>query len=353
MRPLHDRHVHPRFISVYEILIWLIYVGIFKYGNYVSSEALPRLRTNFPFPELILFSAAMTLYVIPYYRLIGPYFLEKKQYAWLFLVTLLYFVFFANYFNRGIIWLFSTFHHHPVLTIFYKQALTGGVRLQTLLMDLLAFLSVMFMRYSFTNERKKHALEKDNLELQLETLKAQLHPHFLFNMLNSIYGMSLAGSAETSSYILRLSDMMRYMLYDCRQHRVPLEKDIEFLHNYLQMEKKRYPDAAISFTTEGEQEGKTIAPLLLIPFMENSFKHGAHRINAHAFIKGSLSITDNALLFELANSKLPVMPEQPGRYGGVGIGNVQKRLALYYPGRHTLTINGDSDIYTVHLTIQL
>lgn len=352
MHLFNSRNNNIRFISIYEILIWFIYVCIFKYGNYVSSNALPRMRMNFPFPQLILFAMAMTLYVVPYYRLIGPYFLRKQQYALLFIVSLLYFLFFARYINLGVIYLFNSFNTDPVLSAFFKQEATG-LKLQTVLMDMLAFLSVMFMRYSFTNERKRHALEKDNLVLQLETLKAQLHPHFLFNMLNSIYGMSLTGSAETSSYILRLSDMMRYMLYDCRQHLVPLEKDIEFLHNYLEMEKKRYPDAAISFTTEGHPGNKTIAPLLLIPFMENSFKHGAHRISANAFIKGSLTITDNALLFSLSNSILSVSQEQKNTYGGVGIENVQKRLALYYPHQHTLTIRQEADVYTVHLKIEL
>jgi LytS/YehU family sensor histidine kinase len=210
------------------------------------------------------------------------------------------------------------------------------------------------MRYAFETEQKKHALERDNLVLQLETLKAQLHPHFLFNTLNSLYGMSLTGEPDTPAYILRLSDMMRYILYDCQQNQVPLEKDIEFLDNYLEMEKKRYPQANITFTVEHLGNDKqTIAPLLLIPFLENSFKHGSHRVMDSGLIEGKLVISGSQLHFHLSNSVILSTLQQKTKYGGVGIENVQKRLSLYYPGRHELQISHDENKYTVNLKIAL
>ena len=351
-----------RYISVYEILVWLIYVCIYKYSDYASSAYLPRLRTNFPFPELILYSVATTLYVVPFYRAIGPFFLKKKWHAWLFLITILYFLFVPKWCNYAVSYVFLEMNHNPAMSSFYEKEFAWylqsvknmGVKTNVLLTDLLAFFSVMFMRYAFETEQKKHALEKDNLVLQLETLKAQLHPHFLFNTLNSIYGMSLTGEPDTPAYILRLSDMMRYILYDCRQNQVPLEKDIEFLDNYLEMEKKRYPQANITFTVErAGNDPQLIAPLLLIPFLENCFKHGSHRVMDSGLIEGKLIIDGTQLDFHLRNSVILSTPQQKAKYGGVGIDNVRKRLALYYPGRHELQIAHDESMYTVHLKISL
>ncbi|MBN8879193.1 MAG: sensor histidine kinase [Sphingobacteriales bacterium] len=351
-----------RYISVYEILVWFVYVCIYKYALYASNPYIPRLRTNFPFPELILYSIAITLYVVPFYRFIGPYFLKKKWHVWLFFVTLAYFIFVSQWSNYVVSYIFQETNHNASLNLFYQmehswyQHTQGGkgVKINELLTDLLAFFSVLFMRYAFETEEKKHALEKDNLVLQLETLKAQLHPHFLFNTLNSLYGMSLTGEPDTPAYILRLSNMMRYILYDCQQNQVTLEKDLEFLDNYLEMEKKRYPQANISFIVEHSgNDNQAIAPLLLIPFLENSFKHGSHRIMDSGFIEGKLSVTGSQLHFHLSNSVILTTPQQKTKYGGVGIENVQKRLALYYPGRHELQISHDDTHYTVNLKIAL
>lgn len=347
-----------RYISVYEILVWLAYVCLYKYSVAASSPFLPHVRMNFPFPELILYSIATTLYVIPIYRWIGPYFLKKKWHVVLFFVTLAYFIFVSRWANQAVSYVFMETHRtDTAMGMFYEMEYNlyrHTIKLNELLTDLLAFFSVMFMRYAFETEQKKHALEKDNLVLQLETLKAQLHPHFLFNTLNSLYGMSLTGEPDTPAYILRLSNMMRYILYDCQQNQVALEKDIEFLDNYLEMEKKRYPQANISFTVErGDDNNQMIAPLLLIPFLENSFKHGSHRIMDSGFIEGKLSITGQQLHFQLSNSVILSTLQQKTKYGGVGIKNVRKRLALYYPGRHELQISHDETMYTVNLKIAL
>lgn len=360
---LSEKKQHnARFVIVYELLIWLIYVVIYKYGTLVERQDLPRMRTNFPFPQLMLYAVATTLYVIPFYRWLGPYFLKRKQHWRLFLATLVYFIFVPKWCNWLVTLVFKELDTSTAVAIFYQhkyhwysQALFSRMlEMHTLLTDLLAFFSVLFVRYAFENELRRIAVENDNLQLQLETLKAQLQPHFLFNTLNSIYGMSLTGAPETPDFILRLSDMMRYVLYDCRTNKVTLDKDLAFLNNYLEMEKKRYPQAAIEFSVQaGAAERKMIAPLLVIPFMENSFKHGSHRINDNGFIKGVLEVKDGVLSFTLSNSALINTAPPKDQYGGVGIVNVNKRLELYYPSRHTLTITSTEAMYSVHLTIQL
>ncbi|ASZ10996.1 sensor histidine kinase [Chitinophaga pendula] len=348
-------------ISVYEILVWIIYVCLYKYSELAGDSWLPRLRTNFPFPILIPFAIATTAYVIPFYRLIGPWLLKKRQYTALFFTTIAWFVFIPKWVNWFMAALFRFLNHNPVMTVFWEKQfawfdhalMTRGMQVTIILTDMLAFFSVMFMRYAFSAEKQRHVLEKDNLVLQLETLKAQLHPHFLFNTLNSIYGMSITGAKETPAFILRLSDMMRYILYDCQQNQVPVEKDLDFLDNYLEMEKKRYPMANIHFQIDRNSlQDLSIAPLLFIPFVENSFKHGAHRISDNGFVKGAITVTQNRVHFMISNSKVLITPMQSSYYGGVGLENAKKRLALYYPERHTLDITTDNHTYTVHLHIQ-
>ncbi|MBS1564634.1 MAG: sensor histidine kinase [Bacteroidetes bacterium] len=350
----------PKAPLVYELLVWLIYVCIFKYDHYLRTDLLPRLYVNWPFPQIILYSVCMTLYVIPFYRWIGPWLLRKQRYVLLFFVTIFYFAWFSKFCNWGVTWVFKELNTDPLATKFYDtyfhffSVMRRGIAFEAdvVPIDLLAFFSIMMMRYALFNERRKYELENDNLALQLETLKAQLHPHFLFNTLNNIYGMSLVNAEETPSYILRLSDMMRYVLYDCRQHFVPLEKDMQFLDNYLAMEKKRYPEANIDFSMSGDPGQLTIAPMLFIQFVENSFKHGAYRLQDTGFVKGRLEISDRKVHFHISNDILSA-PGKKNSQGGIGIENVQKRLEMYYPGRYTLDIQNDGQIFTVDLKIQL
>ena len=351
-----------RFISAYEVMIWFFFAGVYKYADFADNPELPRLRTNFPFPILFVYGIALTLYVIPYYRLIGPWFLKRKWYVLLFFFTIIYFIFVSRAWGYIVSYSFNKFNVNEAMQPFFQHELgffgfglkEGGWRLPEMMMDIMAFVSVMFLRHSVVLEQKKHNLETDNLQLQLQTLKMQLHPHFLFNTLNSIYGMSLVGEKETPSFILRLSDMMRYMLYDCRKNYVPLEKDVAFLKNYLEMEKKRYPDAAISVDIRNETKpAKEIAPLMFIPFLENAFKHGSQRVSDAGFIRGQLICYDKEVLFELSNSIWPDAPDTPTDYGGVGIENVKKRLELYYPGGYELHIRKTQGEYIVNLKISL
>ena len=349
-------------IPVYELLVWVVYVSLYKYGMTLETGGLPRVRMNFPFPQIILYSIATTLYVIPMYRWLGPLLLRKGRYVLLGLLSLVYFMYVMKWCNWAVAHLFKALNSDAVMDKFYAREVrwydlslwSPNLHGPEHLIDPLVFFSIMFMRWAFENERKRHDLERDHLVLQLETLKAQLHPHFLFNTLNSIYGMSLTGARETPTFILRLSDMMRYVLYECQGNQVSLDKDLAFVGNYLEMEKKRYPSADISFEIIApDREKIVIAPLLLIPFLENSFKHGSQRVEDNGFIRGRVAVSDGMLGFTLSNSVLVRMPGQRTPYGGVGIENVRKRLALYYPERHILEIRENDDVYTVDLKIRL
>jgi hypothetical protein len=352
-------------MNIYEWLVWLLYAGLYKYAYYLQMADIPSpQRPDFPHPRLILYAFALTLYIIPFYRWLAPSLLRRKRYLLLLLAIPVYFETVPKLGNYLVSRLFLEMNRQSPLVGFFSDQdhlhtiwlrHLAGWDLRVLLTDLIAFISVTFMRFAFENEEKRHLLEKDNLMLQLESLKAQLHPHFLFNTLNGLYGMSLAGAPETPEYILKLSDMMRYILYDCRHPAVPLEKDIAFLENYWKMEKKRYPHANIQLERTGdaiEDSQPTIAPLLLIPFVENSFKHGSHRITDKGSVFGRLILEKDKLHFLLENCVL-MSTKKETSYGGVGIENVRRRLELYYPGRHALSIHGDQHRFIIELSIQL
>ena len=357
-----------RFLLFYEAMIWIVYAGVYKYSIYLDrlatflrKEGLSHWpRDNFPYPGLSLFGIGMTLYIFPYYRWIAPGLLEKKRYGWFALATIGYVSvvprltdwlvtgIFAGLAGTGPLQLFyATLHREAAI----RLGRFAGWDLFILFTDVLAFLSLVFIRFGFANEQKRRQLEMENLHLQLESLKAQLHPHFLFNTLNSLYGMSLAGVPDTPGYILRLSDMMRYILYECGKSKVDLEADMAFVDNYVAMEKKRYPEADIAFEMRHDGSVKEITPLLFIPFVENGFKHGAHRIGDGGYIHGHLTIEEGVIRFYLKNNVFAA--GEPAPYGGVGIANVRKRLSLAYPARHELNLIRTEHEFHVNLVIRV
>ena len=193
--------------------------------------------------------------------------------------------------------------------------------------------------------------EKTNAELQL--LKAQVHPHFLFNTLNNIYFFTLTNSAQAPVMIKKLSDLLRYILHECDRPMVPLEKEIKMLQDYMALEKIRYAEQMqMTIETEGNPREKMIAPLLLIPFVENSFKHGASKMITQPWVTLNIKIEDNIIYFIIKNSQ-PLTTETVTTKGNIGLKNVTKRLELLYPGNHELKIVSEPDSFSVYLSLQL
>jgi two-component system, LytTR family, sensor histidine kinase AlgZ len=198
-------------------------------------------------------------------------------------------------------------------------------------------------------EWTKEQQEKTIAELQL--LKAQVHPHFLFNTLKNIYSFAMNGSPQTSGLILKLSSLLSYMLYDCKTEEVRLEKEIEIMKNYIDLEKERYNNRVeVSWRIEGEVNDKLIAPLLLLPFLENAFKHGVTEQIEKPWLGVDLSVKNGMLRCKIANSKSELISMNGI---GAGIENVKKRLAFLYPGTHELKINDEGDFFVVSMHIQL
>jgi sensor histidine kinase YesM len=194
-------------------------------------------------------------------------------------------------------------------------------------------------------------LQDSTLEAELKSLKAQINPHFLFNTLNNLYSLSLDSSPKTPEMILKLSDLMRYIIYECRENKVQSRKELDFIANYLSLEKLRLGDSVIvEFDVIGEPNVE-IAPLLFINFIENAFKHG--RKTDGSLIKVSFDFSvEQELTFCVENNIYGDSQPVNNEYSGIGIDNVKKRLHLLYPEKHKLTITSNNEKYSVQLNIQ-
>lgn len=196
-------------------------------------------------------------------------------------------------------------------------------------------------------------LEKEKSQAELKALKSQINPHFLFNSLNSIYSMARKESKEVPEKIVQLSDLMRHIIYESDTDFIALEKEVEMLQNYIDMQNLRSGKNQIVFNTIGEIKEKKIAPLLFLPFLENSFKHGMKGGAENAFVNIKLEVTGKVLHFEVENSKGQANDLLSDKYHGIGIENVRKRLEMIYPNQHKLNILDNEETFKVLLQVQL
>jgi len=219
-----------------------------------------------------------------------------------------------------------------------------------------AFAISTFIRMTgewFQGEQSKQFLENEKLESELGFLKSQISPHFLYNTLNNICSLARKKSDETENALIKLSDIMRYMMDDSREDKVLLSKEIEYLNNYIELQRLRISEKVkIGFTISGDPHSMMIEPMLLIPFVENAFKHGVSCVD-EAVISISMDTGKDHLhfnvenrIFKNANADLPSEP-------GIGLKNVRRRLELLYPGSHVLSVSEEGTTFRVDLTIRL
>ncbi len=193
-------------------------------------------------------------------------------------------------------------------------------------------------------------LEKLNAEVDF--LRAQVNPHFLFNILNNLYALTLKKSDMAPDVVLRLSAMMEYMLYDSNDDYVPLHKELSYLQSYIELERLRFSEGAIiDLNINNIADGKKIAPLLLLPLVENAFKHGLSKQTENAWLKVDISLVRQGLRLEVVNSK--PLHASPTTKGGIGLANLRKRLELLYPGRHQLEMEDQTNSFKAKLIIEL
>jgi LytS/YehU family sensor histidine kinase len=210
---------------------------------------------------------------------------------------------------------------------------------------------IKFFKYWNKKQQDWLYVQQEKTVAELQLLKAQVHPHFLFNTLNNIYSFSLENSPKTPGLILKLSSLLSYMLYDCKAAEVRLEKELQIMKNYIELERERYGNNIdISWNVTGEVRDKFIAPLMMLPFIENAFKHGTSEQIEKCWLSVDISVKENTLKAKISNSKNEYAVS---RNNGIGIANVKKRLAFIYPGSHELKLNDERDFFVVALLIQL
>lgn len=210
-----------------------------------------------------------------------------------------------------------------------------------------------FAKYLYLKEQRNLQLQKENAEAQLKLLTAQVHPHFLFNTLNNIYSQTQTESPKGSKMILDLSDMLRYILAEGSKAEVPLEKEVKMIQDYINLEKVRYGNKLdLHVSLPDQTRGLCIAPLILLPFLENSFKHGASNFLTEPWINLTIELKGNHLFLKLMNGKDDNYRHLIPR-SGTGIPNVKERLRLLYPGKHELQISDEKDVFVINLRLEL
>jgi sensor histidine kinase YesM len=192
----------------------------------------------------------------------------------------------------------------------------------------------------------------EKLHAEVNFLRAQVNPHFLFNVLNNLYALTLKKSELAPDVVLKLSEMMEYMLYDSTDEKVLLEKEISYLHNYMELERLRFSgEAVIDLQIDAELNGYEIAPLLLLPLVENAFKHGLGKQAKNGWLKVNIGLNQSTLKVIVENTK-PLSVVSEGK-GGIGLDNLRRRLELLYPARHNLELEDKNNTFRAKLVIEL
>lgn len=220
--------------------------------------------------------------------------------------------------------------------------------------------AVKLLKLWMKSERDKAELKTVSLEAalklreaELQLLRGQIHPHFLFNTLNNLYGLALEKSDKVPDSIIRLSQMLDFLLYRSDQALVPLSDEIKLIGDYIELEKLRFDDRLrLEVNIEGDGGQHVLAPFLLFPFVENAFKHGFMQDDQQLYLAINLAVNGGRLHMKVANSYAHDS-KSDGQLGGVGLSNVRRRLDLLYPGRHDLTIAGQGGLFTVTLALHL
>jgi Putative regulator of cell autolysis len=288
------------------------------------------------------------------YLLFIPQFLNKKRYSVYILAIVITIIVYgldkygvALFFKQEVLM-------HKGMNGNKAQSLTFlPFFISTLFTSTIFVLLSILLKFSvdwFLNERIQRDLENQRLTAELAFLKSQINPHFLFNSLNSIYSLAYQHSENTSGAILKLSEIMRYMLYECNDNRVDLVKELHYLQNYIDLQKIRFGNKAfIDFKIDGEVTGQKIVPLLLIAFIENAFKHGIAN-DSLSPITMFINVNQQHLQFYIRNKK---HANNRDPIGGIGLSNVKRRLDLLYPGNYNLDIRDENDTYTCELSLVL
>lgn len=331
------------------VIFWVAWIAMNTVflGSYENTYLRQFYVELYELPEKMLVAYLNLYWLI-------PAFLMKRKY-WMYGISLSVMIVGMAFIMRAIyvLWLAPTyfpdtvnlpfFHTYRLLKyIFYN--INGVVIITT---------GFRLFNYWYYQQQLNNELAQEKLKAELGYLRGQLHPHFLFNTLNNIYSLCLDKSDLAPGVVLKLSDLLSYMLYDSEKERIELLKDIERLKSYLELERVRYGNRLnISFNRSGDMQGRQIAPLIMLPFVENAFKHGFDNDLNNIWITIDIKLKDDMLYMKIKNS-LNKTPQGVPPANGIGLQNIRRRLELLYPGKHSLELIPDSDYFEVDLKINL
>lgn len=339
----------PRII--WHLLFWVIFISFFSvvYGSFEEDY-------GFQF-RLLLTDAIIQIpavYICLY--LLMPKLLFKEKYGAFFSSVLLLILIFSFlswldyiYIQQGIFW-----PENPRMAILnWGKILKSTTKIYPVIT--LAIV-IKWFKYWYKEQKKSQQLQKEKLEAELKFLKAQVHPHFLFNTLNNLYALTLKQSKEAPEVVLKLSDLLDYMLYECNADVVPIKKEIKLVEDYIALEKIRYGKRLqVKFDIIDIREHLAIAPMLILPFVENCFKHGVSEALDDSWVSIHLSMKNEIITLKVENSK-SINDNQADRFEykqGIGLKNVKRRLELIYPELFDLNILDSEESFLVVLKLNL
>ena len=329
----------------WHIVFWIcmiaFFVSIARYSGKMTTQAILVIFVLYGIINISVFYLNFLLFI--------PRFLDKKKYK-LYAISIVSTIIAFGLVKYGFGLMFKSIilmrlkgHEIP-----FSKYFINTIFITTIFLFLSTVLK--FTIDWFLNGRIQRDLENQRLTAELSFLKSQINPHFLFNSLNSIYSLAYQKSDTTPEAILKLSEIMRYMLYECNDNKVELTKELQYLQNYIDLQKIRFGNKAfIDFEVRGEVTNQHIVPLLLISFIENAFKHGIAN-DAASPIKLKINLEDGHLYFFIQNKK---HTHNRDSSGGIGLNNVRRRLDLLYPGKYNLDIRDEADTYTCQLSLVL
>ena len=334
----------------FHILVWFLVWFFFRSFFSVGSENKDFI---FSFSVILTITSAIGSYMMIYHLI--PNYLLKKKYR-LFVLYVVYLLIVLLFVIEGTVLIGFTFYFNLDYQIMPNLTKSFPVMFVCVMLIVSMISGIKLIQHNYIsilkNEDLKNKILQTQLQLkeqELKLLKMQIHPHFLFNSLNTIYGFALKKGDEAPEMILKLSNLLDYILYQIEKPTVFLENEINHLEDYITLEKLRFNDTLqVNLIKESAVENINIAPMMLIPFVENSFKHGAI-IDGVLVVKILIKNLNDTLYFEVENSII----DKPNNEAGIGIENIKKRLVMLYPNAHTLIIENNNDTFKVGLTIEL
>lgn len=341
-----EQHFFFRY-KLHHVVFWLSYGAMWYVFGQLSTPPEHRGLTGEAIAiNMVYLVTHITASYINMYVLM-PRFLLKKRYVPFALLLLLDIFIFSALIALGFYIVFrnnpyaleSIFRLESIIpaTLFSVASTVGGLS------------AAKLYQSRRRSERRNAQLEKEKLEAELNYLKAQINPHFLFNAINNIYFMIMKDKELAADMLLKFSELLRYQLYECNTDYIPIDTELAYLRNYVDLEKVRKEKVSVKF--DGELNGNfKIAPLLLIPFVENAFKHVSVTAGKHNFIDITLKYEYPYFSFTVINSK-NTEHHAAARTGGIGIKNATRRLELLYPGKHELVTDAGGDNFRVHLKL--